>query len=78
MTTITASIPDFLARILSDAAEKERTSVDHMVALALQAQVTAWEVGDTLEARAKRGRIEDLDEILAMVPDVPPMPGDEK
>ena len=78
MTTITANIPDFLARILSDAAKKECTSVDQMVALALRAQVTAWEVGDTLEASAKRGRIEDLDEILAMVPDVPPMSGDEK
>ena len=78
MTTITANIPDFLARILSDAAKKERTSVDQMVALALQAQVTAWEVRDTLESAAKRGRIEDLDDILAMVPDVPPMPGDEK
>jgi len=49
-----------------------------MVALALQAQVTAWEVADTLEACAKRGRLEDLDEVLAMVPDVPPVPGDEK
>lgn len=78
MTTITANIPDFLARILTDAARKERTSVDQMVALALQAQVTAWEVADTLEARAKRGRLEDLDEVLAMVPDVPPAPGDGK
>ena len=78
MTAITANIPDFLARMLSDAARKERTSVDQMIALALQAQVTAWEVADTLEASAKRGRIEDLDEILANVPDVPPMPGDEK
>jgi predicted transcriptional regulator len=78
MTAITANIPDFLARMLSDAARKERTSVDQMVALALQAQVTAWEVADNLEASAKRGRIEDLDEILANVPDVPPMPRDEK
>ena len=78
MTAITANIPDFLARMLSDAARKEHTSVDQMVALALQAQVTAWEVCDRLEASARRGRIEDLDEILAMVPDVPPMPGDEK
>ncbi|OYW70310.1 MAG: hypothetical protein B7Z37_31120 [Verrucomicrobia bacterium 12-59-8] len=73
MTTVTASIPDLLARILSDAAEKKCRSVDHMVALALQAQ----EMRDSLEARAKCGGIEDLDEILVMVPDVPPMPGDE-
>lgn len=59
MTTITANIPDFLARLLVDAAKRERTSVDQMVALALQAQFTAWEVAETLEASAKRGRIED-------------------
>lgn len=46
MTTITANIPDFFACMLSDTARKERTSVDQMVALSLQAQVTAWEVAD--------------------------------
>ena len=78
MTTITANIPDFLARILSDAAAKEHTSVDQMVALALQAQVTAWEVRDTIEGRASRGRPGGMREMLNMVPDAPPLPGDEK
>lgn len=32
----------------------------------------------TPEERAKRGKIGGLDEILAQVPDVPPLPGDEK
>ena len=78
MTTITANIPDFLARILVDAAEKEHTSVDQIVALALSSQVSAWQVRDSIEVRAERGRKGGLREILAMVPDVPPMPGDEK
>ncbi len=76
MTTITANIPDFLARILSDAARKECTSVDQMVALALQAQVTAWEVRDTIEARAARGRPGGMRALLDMVPHAPPVPGD--
>lgn len=78
MTTISASIPDFLARIITDAAEKERTSVDQIVALALSSQISAWQVRDSIEARAARGRKGGLSEVLAMVPDVPPMPGDEK
>ena len=78
MTTISASIPDFLARIITDAAEKERTSVDQIVALALSSQISAWQVRDSIEARAARGRKGGLGEILAMVPDVAPMPGDEK
>jgi hypothetical protein len=77
MTTITANIPDFLARLLADAAKKERTSVDQMVALALQAQVTTWEVRDTIEARAARGRPGGMRALLDMVPHGPPMPGDE-
>ncbi len=77
MTTITANIPDFLARILSDAARKEHTSVDQMVALALQAQVTAWEVRDTIEARAARGRPGGMRALLDRVPDAPPVAGDE-
>ncbi len=77
MTTITANIPDFLARILSDAAKKERTSVDQMVALVLQAQLTTWEVRDTIEERAARGRPGGMRALLDMVPDAPPVAGDE-
>jgi hypothetical protein len=78
MTTITASIPDFLARILTDAANKERTSVDQIVALALQAQVTTWEVRDTIEVRASRSNPDGMRAMLDRVPDVPPVAGDEK
>ena len=35
-------------------------------------------VAELFEQRASRGRLEDLDDILANVPDVPPMAGDEK
>jgi hypothetical protein len=35
-------------------------------------------VGATLEQRAKRGQLSDLENILEAVPDVPPLAGDEK
>jgi hypothetical protein len=77
MTTIQANIPDFLAKQAADAAEREHTTVDHIIAIALSSQLSAWQVRDSVETRAARGKLSDLDEILAAVPDGPPVPGDE-
>ncbi|MDZ4287246.1 MAG: hypothetical protein U0984_04770 [Prosthecobacter sp.] len=76
--TIQANIPDFLIRQATDVAQREGTSVDSIIAIALSSQVTAWQIRDTVEQRAQRGRLSDLDDILAAVPDVPPVSGDEK
>ncbi len=76
--TIQANIPDFLFRQAAEVAEREGTSVDAIIAIALSSQVTAWNVRDTVEQRARRGSLSDLDDILANVPDVPPVAGDEK
>jgi hypothetical protein len=76
--TIQANIPDFLVRQATEVAEREGTSVDSIIAIALSSQVTAWQVRDTVEQRAQRGRLSDLDDILAAVPDVQPVAGDEK
>jgi hypothetical protein len=76
--TIQATIPDFLLRQAADVAHRENTSVDNIIAMALSSQVTAWQVRDTVEQRAQRGTLTDLETILAAVPDVPPLPGDEK
>jgi hypothetical protein len=78
MTTIEAKVPDYLAALAKEAAAKEKTTLDQIIALALSAQLSAWKVRDDMETRAKRGRPEDLQDILAQVPDVPPLPGDER
>ena len=78
MTTIKADVPDYLAKLTAEAAAKEKTTVDQIVALALSAQLSAWKVRDDIATRARRGRPEDLRDILAEVPDAPPLPGDEK
>ena len=77
MTTIHAKVPDYLAKLANEAAEKENVSVDQLVSLALAAHVSAWQVRDDLETRARRGRIGDFDRILARVPTGSPVPGDE-
>jgi hypothetical protein len=77
MKTIQAQIPDYLARIAAEVAEREKVSLDQIIALALASQLTAWKIRDDLETRARRGSLEAFDRIMAKVPDVPPMPGDE-
>ena len=78
MTTIQAQVPDYLAALATEAAAKEKTTLDQIIALALSAQLSAWKVREDMETRAQRGRPEDLREILDKVPDVPPLPGDER
>jgi hypothetical protein len=78
MTTIQANIPNYLAKLAKEAAEKERTSLDNIVSVALAAHIGAWSVREDIETRAKRGSLEAFDRVLANVPDVPPLPGDER
>ena len=77
MTTIEAKVPDYLAALVAEAAVKEQTTIDQIIALALSAQLSAWKVRDDMETRAKRGHPENFREILDRVPDVAPLPGDE-
>ena len=60
-----------------DLAEQERTTVDQLVAIALAAQVSAWRKTESIASRAKRADYAAFDRIMAKVPDVPPVPGDE-
>ncbi len=75
---VQAAIPDFLMRQAAEVAERENTTVDSIISIALSSQVTAWQVRDTVQQRAARGSFSDLEEILAAAPDVPPPVGDEK
>jgi hypothetical protein len=77
MTTIEAQVPDYLAKLAAEVAEREKTSLGNIIALALSAQVEAWKIRDDVETRARRAKADDFDALLAKVPDVPPMPGDE-
>jgi len=77
MTTIHANVPDYLAKLTEEAARKENVTVDQIVALALSAQVSAWNVREDMESRAKRANPGDLDRILSNAPNRAPLPGDE-
>lgn len=77
MTKIEANVPDYLANQAFAVAERENVPLDHVVALALSALLEAWKGSDDMATRAKRADFAEFDRLLARVPDVPPMPGDE-
>lgn len=69
-------IPDSLARQVADLAARQQVSVGQVVAAALTAQVSAAETSPSIAERAQRADWRKVDEILARVPDRPPLPGD--
>ena len=78
MTAIQLSIPDDLHDAALAQAECEHISVDALISRTLRAAVAFPLLGLSVEERAERGNWEDFDRIMARVPDVPPVPGDEK
>ena len=77
MTKIEANVPDYLARQALAVAARENLSVDHIVALALSAQLAVWKGTDDMATRAKRADFAKFDRIMADVPNVSPARGDE-
>jgi hypothetical protein len=74
--TLQLDIPEPLVRQAQELAAKQKISVDQFITTALTAQISAANRPSIAE-RAKRVNWEKVDEIMARVPDVPPLPGDE-
>ena len=77
MSTLEAKVPDLLLQQVNELARKERVPVDQIVAIALEAQVSAAATRERIGARAARVNWQRADELLARVPDVPPAADDE-
>ncbi|MDO4682048.1 MAG: pilus assembly protein HicB [Lautropia sp.] len=58
-------------------AERDHTSLNQFIALAVAEKVAALEAAAFFKARAERSTGADLARILDQVPDVRPLPGDE-
>jgi hypothetical protein len=77
MSTLEVKIPDLLLKQVNEVAVKEKVSVDQIVSIALAAQVSASQARESISSRAKRVGWQRVDDILARVPAIPPLPGDE-
>ena len=72
MINLSANVPDALYRQVEALAAREKISIDQLVAIALAAQVSAWNTKDYLEGKARNGSWEMFQQVLAKVPDVEP------
>lgn len=74
----TVHLPDELAAKAADAAARQNKTLDQVVVAVLSRQLDAWKGIEEMQDRAARADLDAFDKILARVPDVPPLPGDEK
>jgi hypothetical protein len=77
MSTITVSLPDYLRANAERLAREEGISINQLLASAMGEKLAALEGLSRLEERAQRGKLVDIDRILAKVPAAEPLPGDE-
>lgn len=77
MSVLSLRLPDSLHRKIRELAERDDVSINQFLATAAAEKAAALLAVEYLEARAARGDAAVFDRLLARVPDVPPVPGDE-
>lgn len=78
MSMLSLRLPESLHRKVRDLAAKESISINQFISTAVAEKMAALLTEEYLEERARRADPAAFDRILARVPDVPPMPGDER
>ena len=77
MSSLSLRLPDSLHAKIRELAASDDVSINQFIATAVAEKAAAMLTLAFLEERAKRGDPAAFDCILARVPDVPPLPGDE-
>jgi hypothetical protein len=77
MSTLSLRLPTSLHHKIRELSERDEVSINQFIATAVAEKAAALLTVEYLEARGRRGSRTQLDRILARVPNVPPMPGDE-
>ena len=77
MSMFSLRLPDSLHRKVRELAAKESVSINQFITIAVAEKMSALLTEEYLEERARRADPDAVDRILARVPDVPPIPGDE-
>jgi hypothetical protein len=73
MSTISLRLPDSLHNTVRKLAEKDSTSINQFITIALAEKVSALMTEDYLESRAKRGSRDKFDNALSKVSSVDPL-----
>ncbi|KAB2921117.1 MAG: toxin-antitoxin system HicB family antitoxin [Candidatus Contendobacter sp.] len=78
MSQLALRLPDSLHERARTLAQRDNTSLNQFIALAVAEKVSALETASYFSERAARGNLDDLRAFLDNVPDAPPQPGDER
>jgi hypothetical protein len=77
LSRIVVELPDSLLAAARKAAERDHTTLDRLLTLAIAEKLSALETEQMLRERAQRADMDSYREVLDLVPDVPPVAGDE-
>lgn len=77
MSTLSVRLPESLHRALGDLAHQDGVSMNQFITTAVAEKIATLKTIDSLKERAARGSRKAFAAVLAKVPDVPPMAGDE-
>jgi len=77
MSTLSLRLPASLHHKIRELSERDEVSINQFIATAVAEKTAALLTVEYLETRGRRGNRTQFDRILARVPNVPPMPGDE-
>ena len=77
MSTLSLRLPDSLHRKVRQLAEGDDISINQFIATAVAEKAAALLTVEYVEERGRRGNAKLFDRVVARVPDVPPLPGDE-
>jgi len=77
MSPLSLWLPDSLHRKILELAERDAISINQFLATAAAEKAAALLTVDYLRERGRRGDARLFARLLARVPDVPPVPGDE-
>jgi HicB-like protein involved in pilus formation len=77
MSTLSLRLPESLHRKIRELAERDDISINQFIAMAVAEKTAALLTVDYLVERGRRGSAALFDRVLARVPDVAPIPGDE-
>ena len=77
MTTLSLRLPESLHDNLRELARKEGISMNQFISTAVAEKIAALMADDYIQARARRADRAAFDAVLARVPDVDPVAGDE-
>jgi hypothetical protein len=78
MSILSLRLPESLHRKVRELAAKESISINQFITTAVAEKMAALLTEEYLTERARRADPAAVDRIFARVPDVPPLPGDER